>query len=174
MTPTPSEIYAEHWDFFFLYFRRRVDGDVAVIEDLTADFFLKVYQRLDRYTSHPAGIRPWLSRVARNYLIDWIREQSIAVRRAISIEAYEIEPGFAEFGDHFYRTIDGVLILQKALEELTPEQRQAVECRYIQGLPVRDTAVIMGRTEEAVKKLSFRACRALRRTLVSRGYRHAA
>jgi RNA polymerase sigma-70 factor (ECF subfamily) len=56
--------------------------------------------------------------------------------------------------------------LEPALARLTPEQRQAVELRFLQGMSVAETAAVMGRSEEAVKKLQARALANLRRSLV--------
>src|SRR5262249_37363006 len=52
--------------------------------------------------------------------------------------------------------------LEPALARLTPEQRQAVELRFLQGLSVAETASTMARSEEAVKKLQARALATLR------------
>jgi RNA polymerase sigma-70 factor (ECF subfamily) len=55
--------------------------------------------------------------------------------------------------------------LEPALTRLTPEQRQAIELRFVQGMSVAEAAAAMGRSEEAVKKLQSRALANLRRHL---------
>ena len=55
--------------------------------------------------------------------------------------------------------------LAPALARLTPEQRRAVELRFLEGLSVAETSVAMARSEEAVKKLQARALANLRRHL---------
>ena len=55
--------------------------------------------------------------------------------------------------------------LEPALARLTPEQRQAVELRFMEGMSVAETADAMGRSDEAVKKLQARALANLRRHL---------
>ena len=55
--------------------------------------------------------------------------------------------------------------LEPALARLTPEQRQAIELRFMEGMSVAETAAAMGRSDEAVKKLQARALANLRRHL---------
>ena len=55
--------------------------------------------------------------------------------------------------------------LEPALARLTPEQREAIELRFIEGMSVAETAATMGRSDEAVKKLQARALANLRRLL---------
>ena len=55
--------------------------------------------------------------------------------------------------------------LEPALARLTAEQRQAVQLRFLDGLSVAESARMMGRSEEAVKKLQARALANLRRSL---------
>jgi DNA-directed RNA polymerase specialized sigma24 family protein len=51
------------------------------------------------------------------------------------------------------------------MARLTPEQRQAIELRFMEGMSVAETAATMGRSDEAVKKLQARALANLRRYL---------
>src|SRR5690349_13495499 len=57
-------------------------------------------------------------------------------------------------------------ILRKALEQLTPEYRQAITLVFFQGLPLREAGQIMGgRTEDALRMLLRRAEGKLREIL---------
>ena len=59
--------------------------------------------------------------------------------------------------------------LSESMKELPEEQRQVVELRIIAGLPVRETATAMNKTEAAVKMLQQRALKNLRQNLLNRG-----
>ena len=52
--------------------------------------------------------------------------------------------------------------LQKALESLPPDYREAIRLSRIEGLKTVEIAERMGRSREAVKQLIFRALRRLR------------
>ncbi len=56
-------------------------------------------------------------------------------------------------------------LLQRALEQLTEDQRQAIQLRYLRQLNVAETAAKMDRTERAVRSLCVRALIRLRELL---------
>ena len=58
-----------------------------------------------------------------------------------------------------------VLLVEKSIETLQPDYRQAVRFRYIQGLSLVETAVKMQRTTDAAQKLCVRGLKALRTEL---------
>ncbi|AUY47669.1 sigma-70 family RNA polymerase sigma factor [Streptomyces sp. CB01881] len=53
--------------------------------------------------------------------------------------------------------------LLDAVHRLEPQQQECVTLRFLQGLPVAQTAKIMGRTVSAIKRLQYRAVRTLAR-----------
>ena len=64
-----------------------------------------------------------------------------------------------------YRQVLDRQSLEPAMARLTPEQRQAIELRFMEGMSVAETATAMGRSDEAVKKLQARALANMRRHL---------
>jgi RNA polymerase sigma-70 factor (ECF subfamily) len=50
----------------------------------------------------------------------------------------------------------------RALAELEPGQRDVLSLRFLSGLSLRDTALALGKTEDAVKALQRRGLAALR------------
>ena len=44
-----AEIYETYSPVVYRFLRRRLDGSDEVVQDLTADVFVKVYEKLDRY-----------------------------------------------------------------------------------------------------------------------------
>ena len=58
-------------------------------------------------------------------------------------------------------------ILEDALAGLTPVQRQVIELRCLAGMSTPETAVIVGRTEDAVKKLQARGLFQMRKSLTT-------
>ena len=156
-----AELYETYSPAVYRFLRRRLDGSDEVVQDLTADVFVKIYEKLDRYVERGLPFTAWMYRIAHNHLVDYLRTLPRYTASSLddSVEVAEHNSGSA-----FGRVLDRQT-LEPALARLTAEQRQAVQLRFLEGLPVAETAATMGRSEEAVKKLQARALANLRRYL---------
>jgi RNA polymerase sigma-70 factor (ECF subfamily) len=157
-----ATLYEQYRPLVFRFLRRRLDGSDEVVEDLTEDVFVKLYEKLDRYVERGLPFTAWLYRIAHNQLVDFVR--TLPRHQAQSLDAV------MDVAEHQataeYRSVLDRETLEPALARLTAEQRQAVELRFLQGMSVAETAATMNRSEEAVKKLQARALANLRRYLV--------
>lgn len=156
-----ATLYEQYRPLVFRFLRRRLEGSEEVVEDLTEDVFVKLYEKLDRYVERGLPFTAWLYRIAHNQLVDYLR--TLPRQNAQPLDAVADVPErqtTSEYGSVLDRQT-----LEPALARLTPEQRQAVEFRFLQGMSVAETAAAMGRSEEAVKKLQARALVNLRRAL---------
>ncbi len=160
-----AALYEQYAPKINRFLRRRLDGPDAVVEDLTADVFLKLYQKLDRYVERGVPFTAWLYRMAYNTLIDYVRTQKDARMTPLE-DAPEVADRCG--GSAFGRVLDRQT-LAPALARLTPDQRQTVELRFLAGLTVAETAARLERSEEAVKKLQARGLANLRRVLTPTG-----
>jgi RNA polymerase sigma-70 factor (ECF subfamily) len=157
-----ATLYENYRPLVFRFLRRRLDGSDEVVEDLTEDVFVKLYEKLDRYVERGLPFTAWLYRIAHNQLVDFVR--TLPRHTAQSLDAV------MDVAEHQataeYRSVLDRETLEPALARLTAEQRQAVELRFLQGMSVAETAGTMNRSEEAVKKLQARALANLRRYLL--------
>ena len=157
-----AELYQQYRPLVYRFLRRRLDGSDEVVEDLTEDVFVKLYEKLDRYVERGLPFTAWLYRIAHNQLVDFVRTLPRHQAQSLDVVADVAESqATAE-----YRSVLDRETLEPALARLTAEQRQAVELRFLQGMSVAETAATMKRSEEAVKKLQARALANLRRYLV--------
>jgi RNA polymerase sigma-70 factor (ECF subfamily) len=156
-----AELYETYSPVVYRFLRRRLDGSDEVVQDLTADVFVKIYEKLDRYVERGLPFTAWLYRIAHNHLVDYLRAlpryQASPLDESIEVAEHHSSSAFG-------RVLDREM-LEPALARLTAEQRQTVELRFFAGLSVADTAARMGRSDEAVKKLQARALANLRRHL---------
>ena len=60
--------------------------------------------------------------------------------------------------------------LLAAMRHLTDDQQQVLYHRFLQDRPVAETAVLMNRSEDAVKNLQRRALAAMHQAMVASGY----
>jgi len=126
-------------------------GSAAVAEDLTSETFLAAVDAVRRGTV-PALTVAWLIGVARHKLVDHWRRQG---RQRDTVQPME------ELVDDWDIRLDR-LIAQAILAELGPHHRSALTLRYLDGLPVREVAAYLGRTEGATEVLLVRAKAAFR------------
>jgi RNA polymerase sigma-70 factor (ECF subfamily) len=152
------EMYARQV-YSYLYFRLNRHAHEA--EDLTADVFLMVYERIGSYQEQGVPFTAWLFRLAHNLLIDHIRSRPRYPQVGLEAAVAVAEPSTARELERRL-TVDQ---LRGALVKLTDEQQQVVILRFVQGLSVAETALAVGKTDEAVKKLQARGLMALRRAL---------
>jgi RNA polymerase sigma-70 factor, ECF subfamily len=145
------------------YLRFHLHGRADASEDLSAEVFLKAFEKLGSFKFSGVPFSAWLYRIAHNHLIDHIRaasrKQSTPLDDLIAVD----DPAAG-------RALDLTLEHERiasALKFLTEDQRQVIEHRFFQDRSITDTARLMGKNEDAVKQLQVRALRNMRQALVS-------
>jgi RNA polymerase sigma-70 factor (ECF subfamily) len=132
--------------------------DRELAEDVTAATFTKGLEELPRFEWRGVPYASWLYRVAANL-----------VARQHRLPAWvELTPAVASDGelpDAEVERRDRAQTIRAAVEALPADQRQAVLLRFAGELRNREIAEIMGRSEGAVKLLTFRGLTTLRRRL---------
>jgi RNA polymerase sigma-70 factor (ECF subfamily) len=156
-----ATLYERFQPEIYRYLARHLGAHRHEAEDLTAEVFLKVFERLQGYEFRGLPFSAWLFRIARNRLIDHVR-----ARPKRPVGSIEDKPGIAELGaqEALDRSLDR-MELARALRRLTDERRQVVVLRFLEGRSVAETAAALGKTEDAVKKLQARGLARLREVL---------
>ena len=150
-------LYERYVDQIFAYCYT-LTKDKETAEDVTAATFAKAMEELPRFQWRGVPYSAWLYRVAAN--------QISRLRR---------RPGSVELGEHHLVDEADPLELtlersrdteiRKAVAGLPRDQREAVMLRFGGGLHNKEIAAMMGRSEGAVKLLTFRGLTALRQHL---------
>ena len=128
-------------------------GNVALAEDLAQEALVRACSRWEqvRRLSSPVG---WTFRVGVNLGNSWFRRRS-AERRARQRHG-------ADRGVHHDPDVAGHVAVHRALQALTPPQREAVVLRYFLGLSSQEAAEVLASTAGAVRGLTHRAVQRLR------------
>ena len=154
-----DELYTRYSPRVFGYLYQRLNGDVEEAEDLTAEVFTRVYQKIYSFQVQGAPLSSWVFRIARNQLIDSVRKRPN--QTAVTLDdAPALTAGSVFQGVDQHMAMD---IIKSGLGRLTPEQRQVIILRFLEDKSIAETAAIMMRNEEAVKKLQARGLASLRR-----------
>ena len=133
----------------------RFTGSSSEAQDLTQEVFLRVFRTLKSFRSAEGSFGTWLSRVARNLLIDHYR-RTRQDRATDSIEeqlpTLELEgSGALVRPDQAVAGREASEILQAALQKLSPELREAVILRDLQEMEYREIAEVLAIPEGTVK-----------------------
>jgi RNA polymerase sigma factor (sigma-70 family) len=136
--------------------------DSSAVEAVVQNVFMSVHRARHTYRpERPFG--PWINAIARNAVVDFIRERGRRGQREISLELDGVpEPAVAAEmpGEN-----DLDPALQQALEQLPGMQREAVVLIHLDGLSVAEAAVRAGVSKSALKVRAHRGYRALRTLL---------
>lgn len=155
-------LYARHHRAVF-HFLLRALGDRPAAEDLLQEAFLRVYIHRTDYRP-TAAFRTWLFTIARNLLIDHVRQRH--ARPALAREdppATVPDPGASPL--QHAQAQDLAARLQAAILRLPPAQREVLLLSRFAGLAHTDVAQVTGASPGAVRVTLHRALRALRNLL---------
>jgi RNA polymerase sigma-70 factor (ECF subfamily) len=156
-----DELYSRYSPRVFGYLFQRLNGNAEEAEDLTADVFTRVYEKIDGFQPQGAPLSAWVFRIAHNRLIDSVRRRPRQTQVRLD-DAPELTSG-PTFG-----SVDQQVALEQiksGLARLTNEQRQVIVLRFLEGKSLAETAALVGRNEDAVKKLQARGLASLRRRI---------
>ncbi len=143
-------------------------------EDLSQEVFLRVYRTLASYRATTGEFTTWLTSVTRNLLIDHYR-RTRRDRMTSSIEdalpVIEQKESAARRPDDLASAGELCVQVQRALERLSPELREAVILRDLQGLEYREIQQVLSVPEGTVKSRINRGRIELARLLEQMGVR---
>lgn len=152
----------------------RFTGNGHEAEDLTQEVFLRVYRTLGSYRATHGGFTTWMTSVTRNLLIDHYRR----TRRDRLTGSLEDELPKLEQKESAARRPDAVAVagelseqVQQALGKLSPDLREAVILRDLQGLEYREIQDVLQVPEGTVKSRINRGRIELARLLEQMGVR---
>jgi RNA polymerase sigma-70 factor (ECF subfamily) len=132
-------------------------GDPCEAEDLCDQVFLKAWEAIGRYTWYGYPFSSWLYRLAHNLVVDHYRtrREILPLDDALLIREEPVDPEAA-----LARSL-GAADLRRAIQRLTPEQRQVICFKFIEGYSNSEIAVMMQKKEGAIRALQYRALRSL-------------
>lgn len=158
-------LYDRYLDLVYRYVYFRV-GSHPLAEDLTSETFLRALRRIADFTWQGRDFGAWLVTIARNLIADHFKSgrYRLEVSTAQVIDVPLDGPNIPENAVVTAMINERVL---SAVRQLGPEQQECVVLRFLHGMSLAETALVMGKKSGAIKALQFRAIRALARALPS-------
>lgn len=163
-----AEIYDLHHPSIYRFIYRQI-GDVDISRELASEVFCRMLQALKKDAEMIQHLVPWLFCTARNLVIDHFRRQQFRNHLPFREELVESPNNTAEAAA--FRV--SARQMRDALQELTPDQRQVILLKFLEGLSNQEVADALLKPVGAIKSLQHRALCALRDLLVPEEEREA-
>jgi len=157
-----NRFVSEHLRRIFVQIYRIVDN-VADAQDLTQETFIKALQHQEQLKDEQKAAH-WLSRIATNTAIDFLRRNS----RATFCEIDEAPESHTESPEQELLRGEHREYLEDGLRLLSPRERQALLLRDVEGLPAEEVASILDCSKATVRSHIANARTKLRRYMERR------
>lgn len=156
-----EELYNLHVTRIFRYVTAKV-GNATEAEDITAEVFVKMVEALPRYEQRGTPFQAWLYRIANNQVVDHYRRSGSRPSRPLDdLDFADPTIGPEDLVEFQWSMAD----VFEAVKKLPEAQRRVIELRFGADRSVRETAQILGKNENNVKVLQFKAIEKLRKLL---------
>ncbi|MGZ7078414.1 MAG: RNA polymerase sigma factor [Thermoanaerobaculia bacterium] len=157
-----SEIYDRYsgriYNFAFRFLK-----NAEAAEDATQEVFVKMMRHANQFHGD-AKLSTWLFSITANWCRDYLRKSDNKAKEAEDVlVSIPTSPELAP--DRSLERRETEQRVQRALQLLTPEQREAILLSRYQGLSYAEIAQIAGCSEGAVKTRVFRAMETLKKAL---------
>jgi RNA polymerase sigma-70 factor (ECF subfamily) len=119
----------------------RILRNTQEAEDVVQEVFLQAWRQAGRFDARRGSVEAWLLTMARTRAVDRLRRRSSRREAPSETAVAATEPPATE----------EALAVRKALEGLTPDQRQALELAYYDGLTQSEIATRLGQPLGTIK-----------------------
>lgn len=158
-----AELVRRYVDFVYSV-ARRMTGNEDEARDVTQSVFVALARDAGKLRRHPV-LAGWLHRTSRNLAANAVRGD--VRRRAREHQAALMNEITSPEPEALWEQI--APLLDAALAELNPSDRDAVLLRYFQNKSVREVGEVLGASESAAQKRVNRAVERLRQIISRRG-----
>ena len=155
-------LYRQHVQAIARYIAYRVP-EAQVVEDLTAEVFLRMVEGLPGYRWTGAPFEAWLYRIAHNLVANWHRDNSRRPTIALEDLSQWRVPGSGP--EDITALLEDRAALLEAVRRLPADRQELLLLKFVDQLSNAEIAGVMGRSEGAIKSLYHRTLLVLRQDL---------
>lgn len=159
------ELYSHYFPRVYAYVSYRI-GRVQDVEDLIADAFLRVVERLDEFQWRGKGsFAAWLFRIAHNLVSDFYRrgrgaEESVPLEELPELGSSSLLPADAVSQKEKFA------YLRRLISSLSPRRQEIITLKFFGSLRNKEIAVLLGLDERTVASHLCRGIEDLHRKYV--------
>jgi RNA polymerase sigma-70 factor (ECF subfamily) len=139
-------------------------------EDLTQEIFIRVYQNLKSYRSDAGSFQNWVLKVGRNLIIDHYRQTRRFQKAGGSeeLETLNLKDDKLPNPHRAAEQSEASIFLRDGLQALSPELKEAIILRDLEGMAYQEIADLLSIPEGTVKSRINRGRLELAKILVKR------
>ncbi len=147
----------------YMYFKTRNSEEA---EDLTEKTFFQALNALGRYQSRGMPFGAWIFRIAHNIVVNWYRDTR---KRKIFNLDHSLTEGASSKEEpiKLVERKEEAEELRKLIAKLPADRQQLLFLKFVEELPNARIAVLMRKSEGAIKALLHRTMRSIRVELLS-------
>lgn len=138
-------------------------------EDISADFFIRLWEQADKYRPG-TGHKAWMSRIAHNMAIDFLRKrkrETLTDEMESAGEDEEPTRGKTIYDTNITNPVEDEVIsdisLKQALEALSEEERTVINMKIVGDMTFKSIAQALGQTMGTITWRYQSALRKLRK-----------
>lgn len=143
---------------------RGVLGNDPAVDDVVQEAFLRAYNKLGQL-AQPQQFPSWLSTIARNEAISWLRKNRKA--RQVDVDNVVLEaPSQEQDPVEEHERMVQARRLYASIERLKPSYREIINLKYDAGLSYEDMADSLNTSVANIEKRLYRARKALQKEML--------
>lgn len=163
-----AELVSRYGDNLTLYLNGYLK-DINEAEDLMIEAFARLFART-RPIDGSGSFRAYLYKIARNLAIRHRQKRRLLF---ISVEELPFELQSEALAETNLNRSQRNQQLYEGLEELKQEYREALYLVYFEEMSYRETAQVLGKTEQQITNLVHRGKQSLKNILQKKGFTYA-
>ena len=160
-----GEIYSIYLDRIYRYIFYQVKDEMTA-QDITQEVFVKAWKAISSLRGEGKTLQSWLYRIARNHLIDYLRN----TKKNTSLDRENL-PEISDPNPEVETELER-RELREMITCLPENQKQVIILKFLEGLNNQEIAKVMGKREGAIRVLQMRALANLRQKLNRENYRN--
>jgi RNA polymerase sigma-70 factor (ECF subfamily) len=161
-----AEAYRRHAGAVF-GLARRLLANPPMAEEIVQEVFLRLWNQPDRFDPDRGSLRSYLLAQCHGRSVDLLRSESSRRGREERDSQRTAESGYDL--EHEVLDLSVADRVRRAMEQLGPGEREAIELAYLGGHTYREVAVMLGQPEGTVKSRIRSGLKKLRVELVDAG-----
>ncbi|MCX6054814.1 MAG: sigma-70 family RNA polymerase sigma factor [Chloroflexi bacterium] len=162
-----SFLYEKNVKRIYNYIYYRI-GTTSDAEDITSRVFYRAFGHIHSYVEKGVPFSAWLYRIAHNLIANWHRDNQR--RKEVPLDDHVDLPQKSDQPERWLEKNQETELLLKGIRKVSADRQQLILLKYLENLSNAEIALIMGRSEGAIKSLYHRALISLREEMEKIGY----